>query len=201
MKHKITLYGTGFARSARCRWTLQELGLEFEDIDDGSMIGGDELRKFHPQSKVPAVVIDGNRLFESAAICTYLCDLTPDKGLIATAGSVERGLHDQWISFGLSEMENYLWSNAKHTGFYPEEKRVAAVVESNVEEFSKGAAVLNDALADTPFLVGGKFSVIDIILGWTVNWARRMGHVDDFPHLQSYLVRLFERPHCALNPE
>ena len=130
-----------------------------------------------------------------------MCDLTADKGLIAAAGSRERGLHDQWISFGLSEMESYLWSNAKHTGFYPEEKRVAAVVESNVEEFCKGAAVLNDSLADTPFLVGGEFSVTDIILGWTVNWARRMSHLDDFPHLQNYLVRLFERPHCALNPE
>ncbi|MFT4585223.1 MAG: glutathione S-transferase [Gammaproteobacteria bacterium] len=201
MKHDITLYGAGFARSARCRWTLLELGLEFEEISAGKMIGGDELREFHPQSKVPAIVIDGERLFESAAICTYLCDISPHGGLIAASGTRERALHDQWVSFGLSEMEGYLWSNAKHTGFYSEEKRVPDVIESNIEEFRKGAAVLNHTLGETPFIVGGHFSVTDIILGWTVNWARRMSHLGEFPNLQSYLDRLFAREHCALNPE
>ncbi|MDA0821462.1 MAG: glutathione S-transferase family protein [Proteobacteria bacterium] len=201
MNHEIRLYGAGFARSARCRWTLQELGMDFEEISAAKMIGGDELREFHPQSKVPAIVIDGERLFESSAICTYLCDISPDQRLIAASGTRERALHDQWVSFGLSEMEGYLWSNAKHTGFYPEEKRVTAVVERNTEEFRKGAAVLDNALSETPFLVGGNFSVTDIILGWTVNWARRMGHLGDFPNLQSYLDRLFAREHCALNPE
>ena len=67
MQTKITLYGVGYTRSARCRWTLQELGLEFEEIDSGALIGGDELRAYHPHAKVPAIVIDGGRLFESAA--------------------------------------------------------------------------------------------------------------------------------------
>ena len=201
MASDITLYGVGYTRSARCRWTLQELGLDFEQPDSGSMIGSDELRAFHPQSKLPAIVINGERLFESAAICTYLCDLNPDKGLIAPPGTHERALHDQWVSFGLSELEGYLWSTAKHSGFYPEEKRVPEVIPSNTEELLKGIAVLNDVLADTDYLVGGKFSVTDVILGWTLNWARRMGHLGDFVPVQAYVARLLEREHCALNSE
>jgi len=201
MKHDITLYGFGFARSARCRWTLLELGLEFEDVDDSALVGSDRLRALHPQAKVPAIVIDGEPLFESAAICTYLCDLNPESGLIAQPGTRERALHGQWTLFALSEMENYLWSNAKHTNFYPEEKRVPAIVDSNNEEFHAGATVLDEALAETDFLVGGTFSVTDIIVGWTVNWGRRMGRLDGFDNLSRYLENLFAREHCALNPE
>ena len=33
MSHQITLYGFGGTRSARCQWTLQELGADFEFIE------------------------------------------------------------------------------------------------------------------------------------------------------------------------
>ena len=200
MSHRITLYGVDFTRSARCRWTLLELGMDFGEITDASLIGSDELRGIHPQAKVPAIVIDGEPLFESAAICTYLCDLVPENRLISAAGFHERALHDQWTSFAQSEMEGYLWSNAKHTNFYSQAKRVPEIVASNNEEFRAGAEVLNNALAETPFLIGGQFSVTDIIVGWTVNWGRRMGQLDGFDQLASYLDRLFARGHCTLNP-
>ncbi len=199
MTHQITLYGFGPTRSARCKWTLLELGLDFEDVDDRALIGTDALRKFHPQAKFPAAVIDGQPLFESAAICTHLCDLAPERGLIGAAGSRARALHEQWTAFALTEMEAWLWSNAKHTNFYPEAKRVSAVVASNNEEFRAGAAVLNDVLNGTSFLVEDRFSVTDIVVGWTVNWGRRMGQLDGFEHLSAYLKRLFARPLCCLN--
>lgn len=53
--------------------------------------------------KVPAVVIDGEPLFEAAAICTYLAGLVPEKGLIAPSGTREGALHLQWVSFALTE--------------------------------------------------------------------------------------------------
>ena len=84
-----------------------------------------------------------------AAICTHLCDLAPDAGLIGQPATRERALHAQWISFAQSEMESYLWHSAKHSTFYPEEKRVEAVLAPNREEFRNGAAVLDAALAET----------------------------------------------------
>lgn len=201
MTHQIALYGFGPTRSARCRWTLLELGLPFEDVDDRSLVGSERLRAIHPQAKLPAVVIDGEPLFESAAICTHLCDLAPERGLIGRPGSRERALHEQWTCFALTEMEAYLWSNAKHQTFYPEDKRVDAVVAPNFEEFRAGAKVIENVLADCAFLIGGEFSVTDIVVGWTVNWGRRMGQLDDMPNLLAYLGRLFERESCTLNPE
>jgi glutathione S-transferase len=200
MKHNITLYGVDFARSARCRWTLRELGLPFEEINDGSLIGGEVLRALQPQAKVPAIVIDGEPLFESSAICTYLCDLVPDNHLIAAAGTRARALHDQWVSFSQSEIEGYLWSNAKHQSFYPEEKRIPAVIECNNEEIARGLAVLDKVLGTSEFLIDDRFGVTDVIVGWTLNWARRQGRLDGFDHLGAYVRRLLARELCALNP-
>ena len=66
----ITLYGLGTSRSARCRWTLLELGLEFEYVEDRSLLRTDKLRQLQPLAKMPVALINGQVLFESAAICT-----------------------------------------------------------------------------------------------------------------------------------
>ena len=93
MDKQITLYGTGTTRSSRCRWTLLELGLDFDYIDNGSLIGTAELKKMQPLGKLPVIIIGGESLFESTAICTYLCDLYPNQNLIASVGSRQRALH------------------------------------------------------------------------------------------------------------
>ena len=72
----IKLYESGPSRSARVRWVLQEAELEFQSIDRGiALYGSEELRSVHPLGKLPAAVIDGRPLFESAAIA----DLVPEK--------------------------------------------------------------------------------------------------------------------------
>ncbi|HHZ67277.1 MAG TPA: glutathione S-transferase family protein [Rhodospirillales bacterium] len=197
MDKQITLYGTGTTRSSRCRWTLLELGLDFDYVDNGSLIGTAELKKMQPLGKLPAIVIGGESLFESTAICTYLCDLYPNKNLIASVGSRQRALHEQWCSFALTEIEGYLWSSSKHKSLYPAEKRVAAVLPINTEEIIAGLAVLENTLNETPYLTGSNFSVTDIIVGFTVNWARSAGHLETFPVLSAYLERLHERELCT----
>ena len=200
MDKKITLYGTGTTRSSRCRWTLLELGLDFHYVDDGSIIGSAELKKMQPLGKLPAIVIGGESFFESTAICTYLCDLYPEKNLIAPVGTRQRALHEQWCSFALTEIEGYLWSSLKHKSVYPAEKRVAAILPVNAEEITAGLTVLEDTLNTTSYLTGPSFSVTDIIVGFTVNWSRSAGHLEKFPVLSAYLERLHERELCTFKP-
>ena len=201
MSHAITLYGYGYTRSARCLWTLLELGLEHEYVDDRALIHTDTLRAVQPLGKLPAAVVDGEPLYESAAICTYFCDLAPERKLIGAPGTRERALHLQWTSFVLTEIEAWLWSNAKHGGMYPEDKRVPAVIPVNAQEIRNGLSVVDAALADDDYLVANAFSVTDIIVSWAVNWARRMDHLEGLEHLARWLERLLARPHCRLNPE
>ncbi|MCK5368514.1 MAG: glutathione S-transferase family protein, partial [Cyclobacteriaceae bacterium] len=104
----------------------------------------------------------------------------------------------QWVSFALTEMEAYLWSNARNTFVLPDEQRITTLFEQNNKAFSHAAKVLDTALENTDYLVGNRFSVTDILVGFTVNWGNLAGLLDQTPNLQKYLERLKERPHCTL---
>lgn len=194
----VILYESGTSRSARCRWTLLEAGLPFTAIAKKDLQNRDELKAVHPLGKTPAAKIDGRVLFESAAICTYIADHAPEANLIAPPGRWARGQHDQWTAFALTEMEAWLWNTAVNQFVLPEEQRISAGFEQNAMMFKRSAAALNEVLSQQDYLVEDRFTVTDIIVGWTVNWGRRQGLLDGLTGLQDYLGRLFERPHCAL---
>ena len=198
---QIQLFELGPTRSARVRWMLLEAGLPFDSVgNDVSIIGSDALRAVHPLGKLPAVRIDGRPLFESAAIVTAIADLVPDAELIARPGTWDRNLHYQWVSFVLTEMEAFVQSSEINTIDFilPEEERIAAIVPQNSALFRKGAAALDAALAQADYLVGNRFSATDVFVGYTVNWGRDDGLIDDMPHLNAYLARLLARPCCTL---
>ena len=194
----ITLYEAPTSRAQRCRWILDEVGATYKSISGRDVIGSDGLKKIHPLGKVPAVIIDGEPLIESAAICTYIADLFPEKDLIAKPGTRNRALHDQWVCFCLSEMEAWLWSTAVNTFVVPEEERVPAIFEQNSKMFTASAAVVDHALVKNDYLVGNQFSVTDIIMGFTISWANYYKLIDPFDNLQSYLERLYKQPNCTL---
>ena len=80
LHHRITLYELAPTRSARCRWTLLEAGLKFESVGGTlKIIHSEALCAVHPLGKLPAIVIDGPPLYESAAISTAIADLVPDR--------------------------------------------------------------------------------------------------------------------------
>jgi glutathione S-transferase len=194
----ITLYEYGPSRSKQVRWTLLELGLEFRAIEGRDILHSEELKQVNPMGKVPAVVINGEPLFEAAAICTYLADLVPEKGLIAPSGTRERALHLQWLSFSLTELEAYVWSNARNTFVLPQEHRIKALFEQNNKAYVNAAKVLDKVLGSADYLVGSQFSVTDILVGFTLSWGNDVGLLEQAPNLQKYLDRLKERPHCTL---
>lgn len=198
MTPEITLYEYGPSRSKQVRWTLLELGLEFSAVEGLEILHSDELKKINPMGKVPAVVIDGEPLFEAAAICSHLADLVPEKELIAPSGTRERALHMQWVSFSLTEMEAYVWSNARNTFVLPEEQRVTALFKQNAAAYVSAAGILDKILQDSDYLVGNRFSVTDILVGFVVNWGNGAKLLGQAPNLQNYLTRLKERPHCTL---
>lgn len=197
----ITLYEYGPTRSLRVRWTLLELNVSFDSKADRSLIGAEHFKQIHPLAKLPAIEDDGRPLFESAAICTWLADKHSEKGLSWEAGSWERALHDQWVSFALTEVESHLWSTARNTFVYPEAARVTAIFEQNSRELKRALPVLDTHFADHDYLVGDKFSVTDIIVGYAINWARRSGETKDLSNLEAYNQRLLDRPLCPYSKD
>ncbi len=198
----IKLYGSGPSRWVKPYWTLKELEVPFEPVKT-SILKGDtktpEYRRLHPFSKVPALEDGDFKLFESMAICTYLADKFPDKGLAPKPATKERALYDQWMSFIVTELEQPLWRITRHTFSYPEDKRSAAEIALAREDFHKLAATLEPLLPED-YLVGGRFSVADIAMTYTLNWSAlpafgNTAALADFPRLGAYAARHSARPH------
>ena len=64
--------------------------------------------------------------------------------------------------------------------------------------------VVEPHVAKHDYLVGDAFSCADIVVGWSLNWGRRSGLLDDdeaLPATRRYLSRLLAREHCALNKD
>lgn len=198
---EIKLFELGPTRSARARWALLEAGLPFESVgNDVSIIGSDALKAVHPLGKLPAMLIDGRGLFESAAILTAVADLVPEKRLIAAPGTWSRNLHYQWLSFIQSEMEAFLQSTEVNSIDFiiPPSEHVTGIIAQNDTFFRKGAAALDRALGASDYLIDNRFSVTDIYAAYAVNWGQEQKLLDGFPNLIAYQERLFEREYCTL---
>lgn len=195
------LYELGPTRSARCRWTLLEAGLAYESIGNtAEIIHSETLCRIHPLGKLPAALIDGKPLFESAAISTAIADLVPERKLVAEPGTWSRALHDQWVCFALTEMEPWVWSTELNSTDFviPEERHVPAIIAQNDMLFRRSAAALDRVLGETDYLIENRFTVTDIIVGYTVSFGEEQGLVREFPNLVAYLERLRQREHCTL---
>jgi len=107
----MKLYEFAPTRSIRVRWTLQELGVDFESIPVNLMAGEHrrpEFLEINPAGKVP-VLVDGDLvLTESVAIVLYLAEKYPDKGLVPTDLRA-RAQVNQWLLFAVTELEQPLW--------------------------------------------------------------------------------------------
>jgi glutathione S-transferase len=195
---KMKLYEFGPTRSIRVRWTLQELGVEFESIRI-NLLAGEHLQpkflKINPAGKIPVLVDEDLVLTESVAIVLYLADKYSNKGLIPTELK-ERAQVNRWLLFAATELEQPLWRIARNTMLYPEDQRLPADVVLASQEFKAMAAVLEEHMQRRQFLVGNTVTVADFVAAYTLDWANEDRLLDDCPQLLAYMKRMYARPNA-----
>lgn len=194
----MKLYEFAPTRSIRVRWTLQELGVEFESVPV-NMIAGEHRRpeflKINPAGKLP-VLVDGEVvLTESVAIVLYLAEKYSDKGLVPM-NLRQRAQLNRWLLFAVTELEQPLWRIARHTTLYPEDRRLPGDVALAREDFEVMADVLEEHMNGRQFVVGDAVTVADFVLAYTLDWANEVRLLDDFPRLQAYMERMYARPNA-----
>lgn len=172
----MKLYGYRNGRTIRALWALEEVGVQYQYVEVDLFRGeGREpwFLKINPAGKVPVLDDGGTIITESAAICMHLAEKHPESGLLPPAGTIQRTECYKWTSFILTELDAPLWSIAKHRFALPSERRVPAVIETAGWEFRNSVKILAVAIEQGPYLVGGAFSVADILAGHIVLWAKR----------------------------
>ncbi|WP_371194220.1 glutathione S-transferase family protein [Glaciecola sp. SC05] len=185
-------------RGVRITWACEELALDYEFQVVNLYKGEHKQPAFlaiSPTGKVPVIQDDDLVLAESGAIVTYLADKA--NKLIPKSGSKARALYDQAMFFVLTELEQPLWTMAKHKFAFPEEKRIPEVIALGQWEFEKALAIFSKMLGDSEYLVGNEFTVADIIAGHTLSWAE--GFEQTFPqeNVSAYAKRILSRPGLA----
>ena len=143
----------------------------------------------NPKGYVPALALDdGELLTEGPAIVQYLADLKPESGLAPANGTTAR--------YRLQEMLGYINSELHKTYsplFKPETPDV--VREERKEYLRKRYRLLEERLAQHPWLVGDRFTVADAYLFTVTNWAKHVAlDLSEFPALLDFQKRVAERP-------
>ncbi len=196
----IRLFSYPGTRGLRVTWMLEELGLDYEYhlVPFGERgFSSDEFLKISPSGKVPALEDDNGVLTESAAIVTYLGDQHPQKKLIPPPGGIARGRHDQWCYFAMTELEQPLWTKGKHTFALPENKRVPDVIETAAWEFQKALKALAQGLNGNAFILGDSFTAADVLIGYTLSWARKARQPIEIDNVKDYAERVLGREALA----
>ncbi len=157
--------------SGPCRrvlYTAEALGLDYEvqemDFRTGEMKAEDYLQK-HPAGKVPAIEDEDVTLFESGAICKYLCDKQVSD--LYPRDLASRALVTQWDDFCVLHVGQAMNKVGFNVLIAP--KFGLPVDENSLKEgrvwLARYLPVVDLKIgAEGGFLVGGALSLADITL-------------------------------------
>ncbi len=102
----LVLYTNPQSRGRIAHWMMEELGEPYETVwvEYDQMKSPDYLA-VNPMGKVPALRDGDTVVTEAAAICAYLADRFPERGLAPPAGSPARGAWYRWLFFAAGPVE------------------------------------------------------------------------------------------------
>ncbi|WP_374405346.1 glutathione S-transferase family protein [Pelagerythrobacter sp.] len=160
-----------------------------------------EFLAVNPRGQTPALALDdGTVIAESVAICRYLEALHPEPNLFGAAPE-EIGLVEMWnrrVEMIAMYPVGAVWVHTHaFTAALP--GRNEAWGESNRGVVAKAFAFFDEALADREFLAGARFTMADILLLTTVDFAAFAGCAasPDLANLASWHARVSARPSAA----
>ena len=192
----IRLYHAPLTRSVRILWLLEELGVPYEVEDVEFEPTSDTFfRQRTPFGKLPTLEDDEVVICESGAILEYLIDRYGEGRLAPEPGSPERGTYLQWIHFAESTAFAPLGVLAWLGVYRGEGGRYTELLADARNRAVQALAFVERALGEREYLVGDTFTGADVMMGFTLAAARRLGVLDEsLPRLGRYLDRLLARP-------
>lgn len=187
----MTFYHAPQSRSSRVLSLIEELGnpaeIEIVEVDIVRIMTGTgtrDPRNPHPEGKVPLLVHDGVEIWESAAILLYLTGLYPQSGLGVAPGDPQRGRYLSWMFWYAGVVEPVViahLSGMSHPSF-------TASLRGLPEVFAR----LESALAAGPWLMGERFTTVDLLLHSPFVFAPQI--IPDTPAIRDWIERCRTRP-------
>ncbi|MDO9426775.1 MAG: glutathione S-transferase [Methylobacterium sp.] len=190
MASEITLYHSPNTRSTGVRILLEELGAPHR-LQVLNMKAGEHreaaYRAINPMGKVPALTHGDAVVTEQAAIYLYLADLFPGAGLTAALDDPLRGPYLRWMVYYGSSFEPAVIDRAL-------QREAGPRAMSAYGDFDTVMATLLGALDKGPYLLGERFTAVDVLWGTALGWTTSFKLVPEEPAIRAYIDRVNGRP-------
>ena len=177
---------------------LEELQTPYELVAVDTLKGQQHAPEFlaiNPNGKVPALVDDGVRVFDSHAILLHLAE---KHGKFLPASAAGRAEMLSWLMFVASGLSPFSGQAAHFLHYAPE---VLPYARNRYEkEVARHYRVLDQRLAVSPYLAGDEYTIADMALwGWGISAGYIFGEAGlrDYPHVQRLLDEISARPAAA----
>ncbi len=203
----LTIYGCYRSRASRNLWLANELGIDYRHVpvtqvyrladpnapDAPLHTQSPEFLKVNPNGLIPSIDDDGLVVNESLAINLYLAK--KHGGALAPKNVAEDGLMTMWSLWAATTVEPHSIQVLYNMAAKPEAERDANLARASVEALRAPFSVLDRALAETGFLVGGRFTVADVNVAEVVRYAMPATALfDAAPRVKAWLAGCHARP-------
>ncbi len=164
----IKLYGVGFSPSVtKVRYTLNQLNLEYDWAQTNPGAGDtqtEEFKNISPTGKIPAIDVDGFKLFESNAIIRYLAAIKNSS--LYPADAKKRAIVDAWLDYGSIHVGHAMGRVFFNRVLAPvfNQKADPESLKVGLDFLAKYFPVLEKQLSQNPYLAGKELSIADINL-------------------------------------
>jgi len=185
----MKLYWAPHSRSFTALWMLEEIGVPYErehvDIRAGAQ-DAPAYRAINPMGKVPALQDGDAVVAEQGAICAWLAERFPEKGLAPAVGDAKRADYLRWLFFAGSCLEPaYMqkssgWSTTK--------------MQAGWGNYETVVDTLDGALKKGPWILGESFTAADVITGSGVYFGLTFKILESRPSFEAYNARVVARP-------
>ncbi len=178
-------------------WCCAELGIAFERVDIGGPFGGNQDAEYlalNPNGLVPTIQDGDLVLWESNTICRYLAATRNGENLYPAAPA-SRAMVERWMDWQLSTIGPPMGQLLYALIRTKPEARDQAAIEAARRKAASAWTIVEDALADSPFLAGHRLSLAEIAMGTLVyRWHAFPIERPPLPRLRAWYDRMRERP-------
>jgi glutathione S-transferase len=182
----LILFHAPSSPSSRMVWLLEELQAEYRleivsfPKNDGSHI---DSRNPHPHGYTPALVHNGVLVTETGAIALYLTDLFPRSPIGIPISDPLRARYLTWLFYQVGLAEPLIYMKGTHV--LEADTTMSRLYDSMIGNIEK-------ALTASPYLLGERFTAVDILYMSLFDQARELLGKRDW--IDTYLARGLDRP-------
>jgi len=195
MSAPVVLHHAPQSRSFRILWFLHEAGIAHEvryHSFAGKALREAAFLSISPAGRVPAVEVDGLSMAESGAILEYLAE-TRASELGRAPGHTERAAWLEWLHHGETIAQHLQALTFQHVVLRPE-ARSPALARLEALRLVRVLEGVAGRLGAHDWLLPGGFSAADVMIGASLEIARRFVRLETLPALAEYYSRATARP-------